>query len=304
MTGFPAGGMIASLPTPFTRDGSLDLRALAGLVHFSAESEAAAVLVNGLAGEVGELTERERQTLVEASLEASPERLPVLVGVWAASVDKARGFARAAELAGAAGVMVSVPSDPVDEAATEIARIAAATDLPVIVQDAPAYLGVGLGPAALAEVLRLVPNVRGLKLEGGSEAVELVREQVSDEVPLWGGDGGRHLLDCLRVGAVGAIPGVEVIDRLVEVWRAERDGDDVRAGAIFATLLPLLVFELESLGRYAASAKHVLVRRGLLESARTRRPDARLAPAAVRLLDGHLAGALQEETVTEARSMS
>lgn len=304
MIGLPAGGMIASLPTPFTRDGSVDLPALRRLVRFSADSEAAAVLVNGLAGEVADLTERERAALVEACLEASEERLPVLVGAWAASVGEACSFARAAERAGAAGVMVSIPSDAPREPATELARIAAAAGLPVVVQDAPGYLGPGLGPPVLAEVLRLAPNVRGLKLEGGSEAVELVRERLGDEVPLWGGDGGRHLLDCLRVGAVGAIPGVEVVDRLVEVWRAERDGDDGRADAIFGTLLPLLVFELESLGRYAASAKHVLLRRGLLESTRTRLPGAQLAPAAVRLLDHHLAGALLEETATHARSTS
>lgn len=76
MIGLPAGGMIASLPTPFTRDGSVDLPALRRLVRFSADSEAAAVLVNGLAGEVADLTERERAALVEACLEASEERLP------------------------------------------------------------------------------------------------------------------------------------------------------------------------------------------------------------------------------------
>lgn len=290
----PVGGMIASLPTPFTPDGFVDLAALCGLVRFAVESEASALLVNGLAGEVAELNEHERLALADACLEASEERLPVLVGLWANSVDEACRFARSAEGVRAAGVMASIPLDAPGDPATELARIAAATDLPVVVQDAPGYLGVGLGPAVLAEVLRLAPNVRGLKLEGGSEAVELVRERLGDEVPLWGGDGGRHLLDCIRVGAVGAIPGVELIDVLVEVWRNERDGNGLGADAIFATLLPLLVFELESLGRYAASAKHVLVRRGLLGSTRTRLPGAHLAPAASRLLDRHLARALPE----------
>jgi 2-keto-3-deoxy-L-arabinonate dehydratase len=294
MTGpavLPAGGIIASLPTPFADDGSLDLPALKELVDFAAASGAGGVLVNGLAGEVMELTEHERQAALETCLEA--RELPVLAGAWAASTADAARFARAAAKAGAAAVMTSLPAGAHGDPAAELARIADATDLPVVVQDAPGYLGVGLGPAVLAEALRLAPNIRALKLEGGSAAVELVRRQLGDDVPLWGGDGGRHLLDCLRTGASGVIPGVEVVDRLVEVWRLESDGHGDRADDIFETLLPLLVFELESLERYAASAKHVLVKRGLLESARTRLPGAQLAAASTRLLDGHLARAVQ-----------
>jgi dihydrodipicolinate synthase/N-acetylneuraminate lyase len=159
----------------------------------------------------------------------------------------------------------------------------------------------------LAEVLMLAPNVCALKLEGGSHAVEIVRERLGDDVPLWGGDGGRHLLDCLRVGAVGAIPGVEAVDRLAEVWRLEVAGHNLRADEVFSTLLPLLVFELESLAHYVASAKHVLLRRGLVESTQTCLPDAHLSPAASRLLDGHLARALAHDlphTVPHARSTS
>jgi 4-hydroxy-tetrahydrodipicolinate synthase len=305
MTGssaLPLGGIIASLPTPFTRDGSLDTAALRGLVGFAADSESAAILVNGLAGEVTELTERERLEAVETCLDAGGGRLPVLVGAWADSVDDAVRFARAAVQAGAAGVMTSIPAGASGDPAAELARIAAATDLPVVVQDAPGYLGVGLGAAALAEVLRLAPNVHALKLEGGSAAVELVRQRLGDEVPLWGGDGGRHLLDCLRSGANGVVPGVEMVDRLVEVWRLERDGESRRADSIFAPLLPLLVFELESLDRYAASAKHVLAKRGLLDSTRTRLVGAQLSPSASRLLDDHLARALPE--VLKSHGMS
>ena len=95
----PAGGIIASLPTPFTHDGSVDLAALTRLVDFAAASGAGAVLVNGLAGEVTELTEHERQAAVETCVEGGAERLPVLVGAWAASGAEAIRFARAAEQA-------------------------------------------------------------------------------------------------------------------------------------------------------------------------------------------------------------
>jgi 4-hydroxy-tetrahydrodipicolinate synthase len=172
-----------------------------------------------------------------------------------------------------------------------VARIAAATSLPVMVQDAPAYLGTGLGVDGLLAVLDGGPNVCALKVEGGSEPIAALRRR-SLGIPLWAGDGGRHLLDAFRAGAIGAIPGVEVVDRLVAVAELEAAGAGSLADDLFTSLLPLLVFELESLARYAASAKHVLVRRGLLELAATRLAGASLDPTSRRLLDLHLERAL------------
>lgn len=286
----PSGGIVPSLPTPFAADGSVDVDVLQGLVAFAARSGATGVLVNGLAAEVSELDGTERLVALDACLEVAGA-MPVLAGTSAPTTAEACRHALAAERAGAAWAMVSIPADETRDPVGAVTQIAASTALPVMIQDAPAYLGTSLGTDGLMEVLRRRPNVCAFKIEGGSESIARLREQVHD-VPLWAGDGGRHLLDAFRAGAVGAIPGVEVVDQLAAVSSFEAEGETERADELFTVLLPLIVFELESLPRYVASAKHVLLRRGLVELASTRLPGAHLSPTFRRLLDVHLERAI------------
>jgi dihydrodipicolinate synthase/N-acetylneuraminate lyase len=99
-----------------------------------------------------------------------------------------------------------------------------------------------------------------------------------------------YLLDCLRVGAAGVIPGVDLVDLLVEVYEAEVAEDRLRADELFRRVLPTLVFEIQhSIDHFNACAKHVLVRRGVLTRANLRQPAERLDEGAHRLLEDYLA---------------
>ena len=100
-------------------------------------------------------------------------------------------------------------------------------------------------------------------------------EHLGPEFAIWGGDGGLYLLDCLRTGAAGIVPGVDLIDLLVRVYEAEAEGDSALAEELFREILPMLVFEMQhSIDHYNACAKRVLVRRGVLENAALRAPAA------------------------------
>ena len=75
-----------------------------------------------------------------------------------------------------------------------------------------------------------------------------------------------YLLDCIRIGAAGIIPGVDLIDLLVRVYEAEARGESALADERLREILPMLVFEMQhSIDHYNACAKHVLVQRGVLE---------------------------------------
>ena len=96
--------------------------------------------------------------------------MPVFVGVGAPSTRASIELARYAEAAGASCVVVPAPmSGPVgSEALVEyVARIADAVSVPVMVQDAPAYVGVGLGVETVRRIGERAGNVRLVKLEAG-----------------------------------------------------------------------------------------------------------------------------------------
>ena len=67
------------------------------------------------------------------------------------------------------------------------------------------------------------------------------------------------------------MPACEVTDAHARVWRALEQGDEVEARRLHRILLPLLNFE----AMYSFTVyKEVLVRRGVIASARTRVPGA------------------------------
>ena len=115
-------------------------------------------------------------------------------------------------------------------------------------------------------------------------------ERLGADYSIWGGVGGMYLLDCVRSGAAGIIPGVDVADLLVRVYEAEDRGESAFADERLRELLPLLVFAMQdSIDHYNACAKHILVRRGILDRARLRSPAETLGDVSLALLERHLA---------------
>jgi 4-hydroxy-tetrahydrodipicolinate synthase len=284
-------GIVPSLVTPFGGGGAVDLGALRALARFAADAGADGVMVCALAGEAAELDAEERRRCVAATVEEVGDRLPVVAGVGAAGKAAASALARDAEAEGAACVVISLLDGGHPESRDLegfLAGVAGEVSIAAIVQDAPTYLEAELGVEAVLAAAQEAPNIRHLKAEGGSLAVEAAVARADGELALWGGDAGVHLLDCLRCGAAGVMPGVEVIDLLAEVRELEWAGRADEADARMRALLPLLVYEMQSLPHYVACAKYVLRRRGHPVRSAVRIAGGRLSERSEELLERHL----------------
>jgi dihydrodipicolinate synthase/N-acetylneuraminate lyase len=285
-------GVYPAICTPFTADDAIDLDAQRRVVRFALDSGSHGIVAFGLAGEVLKLSTDERRTLTDTIIDEVAGVVPVFVGVGAPSARASVELARYAESAGASCVVVPAPmSGPlgVDALVDYMTRIADAVTLPVMVQDAPAYLGVGLGADLVRRIGERAANVRLVKLEAGPAAMSHWLEELGDGFAVWGGDGGMYLLDCIRVGAAGIIPGVDLVDLLVRVYEAELRDEPALAEERLQEILPMLVFEMQhSIDHYNACAKQVLIRRGVLERDGLRPPAGTLSEASKRLLERHL----------------
>src|SRR5436309_8572529 len=102
-------GVYAVIPTPFTQDEALDLGALRRMLDDLVASGVHGIICNGSTGEVVSLSADERQRVMEATLEQVAGRVPVLVGGSDNSTAGAIRYSRAAQAAGAAGVMIVHP---------------------------------------------------------------------------------------------------------------------------------------------------------------------------------------------------
>ena len=285
-------GVFPVLCTPFTETGALDLEAQRAVVRFALSCGVHGLVCFGLGGEVNKLTPDERRQLTDVILAEVDDRVPVLVGCGAEAVHTAVELARYAERAGADGVVIPAPVTAnvgPDELEDYFVAIAGSVELPVVIQDAPGYLGVALSPTLVRRVAERAANVEYVKLELGPDETAGWVEALGPRFGVFTGDAGIHLVSTLRAGAAANIPAVDVADILVAAYEAEARGDSASADAHQARVLPYLAFALQGIDRLNACAKEVLVRRGVLRHAGLREPAPRRAPSFGDLIDEHVA---------------
>lgn len=267
-------GVFAIPPAPFTEDGAVDWAALRRTVRFAVGTGAHGLAGPVIASEFQTLSDDERKAFVRVMVEEVAGRVPVVAGVSGGSGEHAASLAAAAREAGADGVIAMAPPQLAGDQTLAVryytAVAEAAGGLPVVLQNAPLPLGAGLGLAAVLAVLGAVPAVRYLKEETPpiahrvSAAVAAAGQRLDG---VFGGLGGLHFLEELERGACGTMVACGLADVLVALYERYRAGDQGGAWQIYATLLPGLVREL---GLGVAWWKGVLLRRGVLASARSR----------------------------------
>src|SRR5262249_6963408 len=176
-------------------------------------------------------------------------RVPVVAGATADGLRTCIGYSQYARQAGAAAVMISPPrmlKINSDAVARHFAEVAAAVDLPIIVQDYPPISGYAMEPALLARIARDVPAARTIKLEDPPtplKTAKILAAASGVDVAIFGGLGGVFLLEELLAGAAGAMTGFAFPAILVQIVKAFRAGRVDEAADIFYPKVPLMRFE-------------------------------------------------------------
>ncbi|UED83542.1 4-hydroxy-tetrahydrodipicolinate synthase [Streptomyces profundus] len=152
----PFGRCAAAMITPFTEDGALDPAGAERLAdHLVARGGCDALVINGTTGESPTTSDAEKTALTRAVTSAVGGRAKVVAGVGTADTRHSVELARAAQAAGADGLLVVTPyySRPTQEAIVQhLLTVADATELPVMLYDIPARTGEGT--ALTADSLR------------------------------------------------------------------------------------------------------------------------------------------------------
>lgn len=267
-------GIYAIPPTPFQESGAIDEKSLAKCLDFVVAAGGHGIVMPVNASESIALTDAERQQVTDLTVAHVAHRIPVVIGVSGASTEASVLYAKQARDAGADAVIAMPPyvkHPPVSEIFAFYEAVASAADpLPVWVQDYVGPIGTPMPVDLLARMLREIPGVRHVKEETATapQVMTALRERAGDDLSgLMGGMAGRFLLEEFRRGATGSMPACEVTDVHVLVWDALERGDHVQARELHTWLLPLLNYEaMYSFTIY----KEILVRRGIIASAKTR----------------------------------
>lgn len=236
-------------------------------------------LGTGMVSEIIRLSADERARLVEQLVEFTAGRGPVFMSVGAESGAVACGHAQAAERSGCDAVMAVPPMTSrlsPGELVNYFRAIAESVALPLIVQDASGYVGQPIPHAACVELLdRYGPEKIVFKPEAAplGPSLSALRDATGGRAKIFEGSGGILLVDSYRRGIVGTMPGVDLLDAVVALWRALEAGDDEAVYAISLPLSAIVALQMQAgLDGFLAIEKYLLVKRGLFASDRRRGP--------------------------------
>jgi 2-keto-3-deoxy-L-arabinonate dehydratase len=293
MTAFT--GIFPIVNTTFRDDGSLDLESQRRLVRFLLDAGAHGLGLFGNASEGYALTDDERKVLTRVILEEVNGAIPVIISSGHTGTDAAIGLSVQAQDAGADALMIMPPYflKPDGEGVFQyFAAISRAVKIPIMVQDAPLMTQVPMGADLLAKMGRELEQVGMVKVEAPPTAAKIskLRSIGPDGFGLFGGLNGNFLLEELARGAVGTMPGCDMPDIFLRIWRLWEQGDAPGAWTEFTKALPLIRYELQP-GMGVAVMKQNLFDAGIIDSARTRHPTKTLDPtdiAEVRALRAQL----------------
>ncbi|MFV0460633.1 MAG: 4-hydroxy-tetrahydrodipicolinate synthase [Actinomycetales bacterium] len=156
----PFGSVLTAMITPFADDGSLDLDAAGKVATFLVDQGNDGLVVSGTTGESPTTTDAEKVDLLRVVIDAVGDRATVVAGVGSNDTAHTVEAARAAERAGAAGLLVVTPyysKPPQTGLLAHFTTVADATGLPVLVYDIPGRAGV---PIQRDTMLRLGEHPR------------------------------------------------------------------------------------------------------------------------------------------------
>lgn len=239
------GRVLTAMVTPFDKDGSLNLVQAKKLARYLVENGSDGLVVAGTTGESPTLTKEEKIALFEAVVEEVGGKATVIAGTGSYSTADSIALTRAAEKAGADGVMLVAPyyNKPSQEGLYRHFRaVAENTSLPVMLYNIPGRTAVNILPATVARLAKDVPNIKAIKEASGSlDQVSELRRILPDDFAIYSGDDALTL-PVLAVGGKGVVSVVAHIagKRLQEMINAYASGNVTLAAKIHKELFPLI----------------------------------------------------------------
>jgi dihydrodipicolinate synthase/N-acetylneuraminate lyase len=274
----PLHGVLPVLQTPFNERGEIDRAAFEREIDWAFDVGADGVVI-AMVSEILRLGYHGRIELANLMCQRVSGRGFAVVSVGAESTREAVAFAQHAESLGASAVMAIPPvATALSGTATGdyFAAIAESVSIPLVVQDASSYVGAAIDLGVYLELLDGFGSDRiFFKPEASPLGPNLsrFRDATGGKARIFEGSGGINLVDCFRRGIVGTMPGTDLLDAVVSLWKALEAGDDDRIYELSLPISALVALQLQGgLDGFLAIEKYLLVKRGIFSSTAQQQP--------------------------------
>ncbi len=271
-------GVIPIIHTPFLDNDEIDIESLKCQIDyiFSLKCDGFGFAI---ASEILRLTKDERVEMTYKLVEFNKQRGVVVISVGSESTKEAIFYGQHAERAGCDAIMAIPPiSAAMPESALEdyFSAIADEIDLPLIIQDASGYVG---RPISIDLCVRLLDKYGSDKILFKPEAAPLgpnlsmLRDATGGRAKIFEGSGGISLVDSYRRGISGTMPGCDVLDGIVALWKALEEKDEEKIYALFFPICAIISIQSQpGLDGFLAIEKYILRKKGIFKSTKRRTP--------------------------------
>lgn len=286
-------GVIPAVLLPFNEDFSIDEASFRAHLHdVTAVEGVSAITINAHSTEVASCTFDEQRRVLEITQDEIGVRVPVVHGIYAEGSLEAARIAKMAHDGGASALLVFPPGpfalgQRPEMVVEHFKRIAAVTDLPLILFQYPLPGGQGYPLPTLLKVLDTVPSIRAIKdwcaspqlherqvraLQSRNPAVHVLTTHSA-----W-------LMSSLVMGCSGLLSGSGsvIADLQAQLFRAVQGNDLASARAIHERIWPTAeVFYAEPWVDMHNRMKEALVLLGKLPRAVVRPPLMKISAAEI-----------------------
>jgi 4-hydroxy-tetrahydrodipicolinate synthase len=265
-------GVFPVLATPFAADGSLDLHSFTNMIGMALAAGVNGLVFPGLASEYDTLDPQERCMLIKQLGSTVDQRVPFIIGASASEAQTSLLMIESGLQAGAVGAMVMTPANLRDDldGLIKFYQEVGKPGLPIMLQNAPPPMGIGLAAADVLHIVRNVPEILWVKEENmpcGQRITVLLDGAPTHMEGVFGGAGGRYITDELSRGALGTMPAVELPAAHVALYKAFCSENFEELRSIYESVLPMLM--MQAVFRWRLT-KEVLYRCGIISHTYTR----------------------------------
>ncbi len=250
-------GILVPIVTPFNTNGDIDTQTLTQLVDSFIDKGVAGIVACGTTGEYYTFSETERELVLTTIAEAAKGKVTLIAGINSLSTDNSIELAHQAKALGYDGLMLSAPPYSLPEQDGVIAhfeKVADASELPIVMYNFPARVGVSIEFDTVAHLAKH-PNIVGVKESSGdfSHALRMLQANFENFDVVCGCDD--QPVDFFFWGAKSWIAGAANVfpEEQVALFNATQQGDWDKAKQIMSEIYPA-IHSMES-GNYNQKAK-------------------------------------------------
>lgn len=201
-------GAGVAIVTPFYENGEVNYGKLAEILEMQIQNKTDAIIICGTTGEASTLTHEEHLEVIRFTVEKVNKRIPVIAGTGSNCTKTAIFLSQEAEKVGADALLVVTPyynKATQNGLKQHFTAIANSVSIPIILYNIQGRTGVNILPETIAELVKNVENIVGVKEASGNiSQVAKIMQLTGGNVDLYSGNDDQ-IVPILSLGGKGVI---------------------------------------------------------------------------------------------------